>query len=464
MVPTQSNFVQTPDDRWLGIFRLPHLRDWLETALDRAGTRQQRNRALSSLAGLAFVLLMVLRRDLSIPNVLAEMAAPMQQLEPGADLKPVTNEALIKRRKRLGFETLKHLFELTAAAVEPLRSSFGGLRTLIIDGTYLDVPDTLENSRRFGRCKATKGRSAFPHVMLVVLMEATTRQVIAAVIQRCDQAEVQAAWYLSKNLKPGDVVILDSGYASAALFEHLVSLGVHVLMRMKALTKPTVLKSFGAGDNLVRMTSRAPKWRKRWTPRAVIARFVTYRVDGGKDVIRLASSFLDPKKVHSLTIAQMYRTRWQVELSFKEVKKGLIRLKSGVAQTHLRSHLPELVLQEAYAFLALYNIVRGLMRDAAEAYGLDPLDIGFVDTVEHLKRMWSSFSLASPQRNKRLFAALTRQLAEFTNSRPRRGRVCPRVVKKRTSRIPVKTAAYKETKVPQERCLIFVDVLEPLAA
>lgn len=139
-------------------------------------------------------------------------------------------------------------------------------------------------------------------------------------------------------------------------------------------------------------------------------------------------------------------------------------MKSGVAQTHLRSQLPELVLQEAYAFLALYNLIRGLMRDAAEAYGLDPLDIGFVDTVEHLKRSWLSFSLAKPGRIKRLFASLVRDLAELTNDRPRRGRVCPRVVKKRANRIPVKTKDYKETKVPQERCLIFVDVLTPCAA
>ena len=49
------------------------------------------------------------------------------------------------------------------------------LRVVVIDGTCLDIPDSDENARVFGRPGSRTGtRAAFPKARLVILVEAGT--------------------------------------------------------------------------------------------------------------------------------------------------------------------------------------------------------------------------------------------------------------------------------------------------
>lgn len=462
MMPAPTRHVLPSDDAWLGYFRRPAVKALLEDALTRAETWARRDRRLGSLAGVVFVLLMVLHRDLSMPNILKKMVSAIRLLDPDQPLQLVTNEALLKRRKHLAAKTLKHLFEATAAAAVAAPTGFLGREAYVIDGTWVTVPDSPANSDYFGRCKATRGRSAFPQMMMVVLMEVTTRRIVGAVLQRCDLPEARPAWDLVRNLKPGSVLFVDRGFASAAFMEHCMILGLQVVMRMKARSKPTALASLGKGDNLVQLTSRAPKWERRWKARPVVVRFITFRIED--EVIRLATTFVDPNKVSAIVLARSYVLRWEVELGIKEVKGTLIKMRRGVAQTHLRSLLPELVEQEAYAFLALYNMLRELVLESAGRAEVNPHFISFTDTVEHLRSGWPEFSVVAQVGLSDLVSRLVADVGTFVNPRPRRPRACDRMVKQRTGRIPVKTEAYRERKVPRERPLIFVKVSELRAA
>lgn len=54
----------------------------------------------------------------------------------------------------------------------------GGLRVVAVDGTVLDVPDSVANARVFGYPGTRPGsRAAFPKVRLVVLIEAGTHLI-----------------------------------------------------------------------------------------------------------------------------------------------------------------------------------------------------------------------------------------------------------------------------------------------
>jgi len=158
------------DEAWMALFRAPNLQELLSQCLTQSDRWIRRKRDLGSLAGLIFVLMIVLHRRLSMPNVLMTMAAPLRQLDPRIRVRPVTNEALLKRRKFLGEATLRNLFESTARDFDR-RPVFAGRPAHAIDGSKMDVPDTVPNEEAFGRQKASRGHSASPQLRLVTLEE-----------------------------------------------------------------------------------------------------------------------------------------------------------------------------------------------------------------------------------------------------------------------------------------------------
>ena len=57
----------------------------------------------------------------------------------------------------------------------------GGLRLMAIDGTTIDVADTPENDRAFGRPTTRRGDGAFPQIRVLALIETGTHVICDAV-------------------------------------------------------------------------------------------------------------------------------------------------------------------------------------------------------------------------------------------------------------------------------------------
>ena len=69
---------------------------------------------------------------------------------------------------------LFHQLVRPMATTETVGAFLNGLRGLAIDGTCLDIPDSYENARVFGRPGSRPGTiSAFPKARLVILVGST---------------------------------------------------------------------------------------------------------------------------------------------------------------------------------------------------------------------------------------------------------------------------------------------------
>lgn len=93
------------------------------------------------------------------------------------------NAAISHARVRLGAEPLARLFGQAGrgAAGRPgrARSWLAGRRLVAIDGTCLDVPDTVRKDVHFSRPGVMKGeRSAFPQARVVAVAECGTHAVL----------------------------------------------------------------------------------------------------------------------------------------------------------------------------------------------------------------------------------------------------------------------------------------------
>ena len=91
---------------------------------------------------------------------------------------------------------------------------------------------------------------------------------------------------------------------------------------------------------------------------------------------RLVTTLLDHEQAPAAQIAASYHERWEHENSYGELKT---RLRG--ASFILRSRSPELVRQELFAFLTVYQALCALKAEAARTAGIDPDQISFTVTI-----------------------------------------------------------------------------------
>ena len=132
-------------------------------------------------------------------------------------------------------------------------------------------------------------------------------------------------------LPPGSIVAADRAYVDFAWISSLISQGVHLVTRFKRGIKYCVLetrecnaKRGVTSDETIEFTSA--KGRKQCPHRL---RRIGYRDrETQKDYVFLTSNF----DLAARTIADIYKSRWQVELFFKWIKQNL-KVKSFVGTT-----------------------------------------------------------------------------------------------------------------------------------
>ena len=141
----------------------------------------------------------------------------------------------------------------------------------------------------------------------------------------------------------------------------------------------------------------------------------------------VVTSLLDAKQYSRAAISRLYRDRWNVELDIRSIKQTL---KMDV----LRCKSPELVVKENRAHLLVYNLIRGVMAEAARQHGILPRQIslqGARQTLEAFRSDWTTMPPSSPGIRELILRAIA-----FHQVADRPDRVEPRVVKRRPKAYP----------------------------
>ena len=353
----------------------------IEMILREMGRQSVRVRKLPATMMVYYIIALGLFVSVGCREVLRRLLGSSRWVWP-SEVKLSTETAITKARKRLGYEVIERLYR---EVVKPLagRGSPGAFfrswRVVSVDGSTLDVADSDANEKAFGRPGASRGKSAYPQIRFVTLLENGTHVLFGAVMDAFHVGEITLAKKALSGLKRGMLCLADRNFFGYALWKQALTTRSALLWRLKKNLILTRLREHDDGS-FESMIYPSPKDR-RHKRNGIRVRVIEYHIRGFSDRYRLLTSILDPSKASAEELALLYANRWTIETSFGEIKEYLPKRKIV-----LRSKLPDLVRQDFYGLLLAHFGIRSEMYAAAAEVHEDPTEFSFVHAINVIHR------------------------------------------------------------------------------
>jgi hypothetical protein len=349
------------------------------------GRTEQRHRSLPARVMAYFAIGMALHSEGSYEDVLALLTDGLAWSSGTEPVRLPSKSAIFQARARLGSAPIEALFSRVAAplaAAETPGAWLAGRRLVAIDGTCLDVADTADNARWFGRPGVNKGeQAAFPQVRVVALVECGTHAIFDAAVGPYSRAENTLAREVIDRLEPGMLLLADRGFCGFPLWSRAVATGADLLWRAMPNMKPRPIETLPDGSWLAELR---PSGNAGRNAEPLVIRVIDYQIDDGRpndETYRLFTTIIDPNEASAVDLAVAYTQRWEIENAFDELKTH-----QRGPSTVLRSKSPDLVLQETWGHLCCHFAIRTLMWEAARHAGVDPDRVSFVAALRIARR------------------------------------------------------------------------------
>jgi hypothetical protein len=415
----------------------------IAAVLAAEGRFTERERKLNLLVTVLLVIMMNLYTADSIGAVLEKMAQGLRYIWPEPDYQVPNASAVSYRRYQVGARPVVALFHQVCrplAKPETPGAFLFGLRLMALDGTTEDVADTPANEAAFGRHESDRGPSAFPQIKGVYLVECGTHAIIDAGFWPIKTSERVGGFRLLRSVTAGMLVMWDRGFHDYDMFAQARQRGAHVLARLPAHVKPTLVRALSDGSYLAYL--QPSDYQRRKKGERLLVRVIEYtltdpNLPGWGETHRLVTTLLDPEAYPSLELIWAYHERWEIEITIDEIDTHQ-RLLPGP----LRSRKPVGVIQELYGLLIAHYIIRAWMYQAAQHAQLDPDRLSFIGAVRVLQQALPEFQMTAPEQLPALYQRLLRDIAR-KRLPPRRLRSNPRVVKRKMSNFKLKRAEHQ---------------------
>jgi Insertion element 4 transposase N-terminal/Transposase DDE domain len=322
-------------------------------------------------------------------------------LDPTVKVKVAGDSGISQARSRLGAEPLRKLYESVVGpiAIESTKGAwYRKWRLVSLDGSTLDVADTTENDKTFGRAESGRGTSAFPKLRFVALLECGTHVLWGARMDQYATGEVTLADSVVESLGPGMLCLADRLFFSYKLWRKAASRGAELLWRVKGDLRLEMEERLPDGSYLSHVYASSSDRRNRRNRIAV--RVIEYRlkgVKGAESLYRLVTTILDHTQAPATELAALYHQRWEIETALDELKTHL-----RGAQIVLRSKTPELVKQEFFGLLMTHYAIRRLMHQAALKANEDPDRLSFLHAVRVIQRRLPRYVATPPSEEESL--------------------------------------------------------------
>jgi hypothetical protein len=235
---------------------------------------------------------------------------------------------------------------------------------------------------------------------------------------------------------PANVVwVADRNFGVYSVVQAVRHYGQHIVVRLeRRRARALAPHHLGHGSDCpvtwaCRRSLAHPTWPAEPLPGRLI--HVYLRRSGFRTIdLYLFTTLRDTNAYPLAALVELYGQRWQVELRLRDVK-------STLGLDALTAKTPDMVHKELYAGLIAYNLIRGLLTQAALQAGIPPLQLSFSQCRRCLygfvvSRPWA----AGPARFQSHLRRLLTDLARYRLPARDPWRIEPRAVRRRPAIYP----------------------------
>lgn len=355
-----------------------------------------------------------------------------------------------KARRRLPTAMVSTLTRHTGrwiAAQAPATWHWMNRPVRLVDGTTVTLPDTPANQADYPQSRNQKPGLGFPLCRIVGLICLGSGAVLNAAFSRYSgkgSDEQSLLRLMLDTLERDDLLLGDAFYATYFLLCQLQVRGVDAVFEQHGSRQRTTDfrrgRRLGVRDHLI--VFKKPVIKPDWmsptdyeqAPASVTVRELRA---GGKTLV---TTLLCSKQTDKAALTSLYKSRWHVELDFRNIKNTL-------GMEHLSCMTPAMAVKEIWVYLLAYNLIRVMMAEAARLADCLPRQISFKHTVQ-LWIAWNEQRHGIHQDDKyhRLFVLIAQQRV---GERP--GRIEPRAVKRRPKLYPLLTKPRAKARAKVQR-------------
>lgn len=372
----------------------------IRQVLAETGKVSIRQRDLPMHVVVYYVIAMALYMHVSCREVLRCLLEGIRWLVgPGTRIKVSGKSGISQARVRLGCAPVKQLHDKVVVPIAVKEGTkrtkgawYSDWRLVSLDGSTLDIADTKENEAAFGRPKAVRGKSAFPQIRFVSLVENGTHVLFGSRLARYEIGETTLSKEVISFLRKGMLCIADRNFYGFTMWKEAKETGADLLWRVKKNLKLPCMKRFRDGSYQSKIYESDKD--RRHDRNGIVVRVIEYTLEGVIDaepIYRLMTTICTYKEAPAKELAALYHERWEIETALDELKTHL-----RGSRTVLRSKRPDLVCQEFYGFLMAHFAARKLMHEAAMKANEDPDRLSFVHAVRVIRRKVAAFAAFSP--------------------------------------------------------------------
>ena len=378
----------------------------------------------------------------------------------GGQIPSSSTASYCTARKKLDEGMLSDILEHTSEQLEKLPETglLNNRRVIVVDGTGVSMPDTVMNQKAWPQSSMLKAGCSFPVAHICACFSLQTGGLLSFGIGNKKSSELtmfREQWGI---FNEDDIFLGDKGFCSYFDMAELKKCKVDsvlTLARRAPFTAGACQRKLGANDLLIswerpKHTKKLAYSREQWEelPEKLFLRQIRVEIaypGFRKQSFYIVTTLLDAVQYPAEEIAELYFKRWDVELSFRD-------LKTTMGMDVLRCQSPEMIRKEILMHFIAYNCIRRLMYEAAEEAHIDARIVSFKGSLQALRNWEPHMNQAQLSRAEqfRLISDLYDAITDVPiYQRP--GRSEPRCVKRRPKNYQRMTAPRHEMKEIQHR-------------
>ena len=272
--------------------------------------------------------------------------------------------AYSKARQRLNIKLVEEVFNFSKVFPVESQIKWQGMITYLLDGCYFQMQDTPALRKKY---YVRENDGAYPQGLLEALICQGVGYISDFRIGTRHQSELELAFKMLDSLPDHSLILADDLYNSYAIFSKILETNNHIIVPGRRQRSYKVVQTLAPGDQIVRIKrTTKPNWLKEKNnfAESITLRRITYHSPTSDEEYVLYTTLLDQKILTSDIIVK-YLTRWDIEVSIREIK-------TMMDVNVVRSKTEDMVFKELITAFTAYNMVRKVIARSVQKTDFSP--------------------------------------------------------------------------------------------